>query len=153
MIPADEFAKAAGLQISQNDDVEERSVMDTNWSGQSDADKTVASQNNWADISNRGGLALGDFLAFVTFAAVGRSNHEEGLQILDVLTTAGPFLVSWFVISPFLGTYNRKATASLVSVPVQLIPGLLAAMASAMSIRYTYLYDRTLRTPTTSPNF
>lgn len=114
-------------------------MMDTNWSGQSDADRTVASQNNWADISNRGGLALGDFLAFIIFAAVGRSNHDEGLQLLDILTTAGPFLVSWFVVSPFLGTYNRKATASLASVPVQLVPGWLASMVSAISIRYGYV--------------
>ena len=76
---ADEFATQAGFDLSSDDDMLEKAVGDTNWSGQSTADSVVASENNWSDLTSRVGLALGDFLALFLFAAIGRNNHEEGL--------------------------------------------------------------------------
>lgn len=37
-------------------------------------------------------LAL-DILAVIVFAAIGRASHEEGLTVLGVAETAGPFLI------------------------------------------------------------
>jgi len=68
----------------------------------------------------------------MTFAAIGRSNHDEGLNLLETLGTAAPFLFGWFVVGPFLGTYNRKATASVKSVFSQLIPGWAVTVAITM---------------------
>lgn len=132
---ADELATQAGFDLSSDDDIMEKSVGDTNWSGQSTADSVVASENNWSDLSSRLGLALGDFFALLLFAAIGRSNHEEGLNIIEILGTAGPFLLSYFIISPFLGAFNRNATASMGQVPVSLLPGWGVAMIGALSLR------------------
>ena len=76
---ADELATQAGFDLSSDDDILEKSVDNTNWSGQSTADTIVLSENNWNDVINRFGLAIGDFLALFIFAAIGRSNHDEGL--------------------------------------------------------------------------
>lgn len=38
-------------------------------------------------------LVGGDTAALLLFAAIGRRNHGEGLQILDTFNTALPFLV------------------------------------------------------------
>lgn len=38
-------------------------------------------------------LVGGDTLALLLFAAIGRRNHGEGLQLLQTLNTAVPFLV------------------------------------------------------------
>jgi len=93
------------------------------------------SENNLNDLSSRLGLALGDFAALVTFAAIGRNNHDEGVNLVDVLNTAAPFLFSWFALSPFLGAYNRKSTSSVKSVFTGIIPGWLASITLALSIR------------------
>ena len=137
---ADEFAKAAGFKVSDDDDMEEKAVMDTNWSGQSDVEQTFASENNWNDVTNRLGLAFGDFFALFIFAAIGRSNHDEGLNVIDVLGTAAPFVVSWFSLSPFLGAFNRKATSTLNAVPIQIIPGIHQKLNSN-KIKDNFVYN------------
>ena len=86
---ADELATQAGFDLSSDDDIMEKSVGDTNWSGQSTADSVVASENNWSDLSSRLGLALGDFFALLLFAAIGRSNHEEG----HFFNVYGPYIL------------------------------------------------------------
>lgn len=62
-------------------------------------------------------------------------HSDLGMNLIEVLGTAGPFLISWFVLSPFLGAYNRKATATLGSIPVELLPGWLVSMTGALTIR------------------
>ena len=61
--------------------------------------------------------------------------YAPGLNIIEILGTAGPFLLSWFIISPFLGAFNRNATASMGQVPVSLLPGWGVAMIGALSLR------------------
>ena len=77
---ADELATKAGFDLSSDDDMLEKSVSDTNWSGQSTMDSVIASENNYNDLTSRLGLAFGDFLALFIFAAIGRNNHEEGVD-------------------------------------------------------------------------
>ena len=63
------------------------------------------------------------------------SNHDEGLNLFEILSTAGPFLFGWFAVGPFLGTYNRKATSTVSSVFIDIIPGWALSLAAALSIR------------------
>ena len=55
-------------------------------------------------------LIAGDALCFVIFAAMGLRSHQEGQGIGDVLLTAYPFALAWFLVAPFLGAYRRRAT-------------------------------------------
>lgn len=53
-------------------------------------------------------LIAGDALCFVVFAAMGLRSHQEGQGVGDVLVTAYPFALAWFVVAPFLGAYRRR---------------------------------------------
>jgi hypothetical protein len=86
-------------------------------------------------------LITGDILVFLIFATIGRNSHDEavGLNALGaIITTAFPFLLGWFLVSPWLGAFRRDimidpkkmarrtALAWLCSWPVaMLIRGLL----------------------------
>lgn len=141
---ANEFAKDAGFVIEEDDEDfdpddfgTEIAVKDTNWSGQSDLDTVTPSTNSWGDMGSRTGLVFADVAALITFAAIGRSNHGEGVDILALLGTAAPFVVSWLLLSPLLGTYSREATSSKGGIPVKIAPGWLVSVALALAIRGT----------------
>lgn len=55
-------------------------------------------------------LIAGDALCFVLFAAMGLRSHQEGQGPADVLVTAYPFALAWFLVAPFLGAYRRRAS-------------------------------------------
>ncbi|MBO0794899.1 MAG: DUF3054 domain-containing protein [Ktedonobacteraceae bacterium] len=55
-------------------------------------------------------LIVGDVLVFLIFSMVGRSSHGEaaGLDAFgQIVQTAAPFAIGWFLIAPFLGAYRR----------------------------------------------
>ena len=55
-------------------------------------------------------LVIGDILVFLIFAAIGRRSHGEasGLSsILQIVLTAAPFAIGWFLVSPWVGAYKR----------------------------------------------
>ncbi len=57
-------------------------------------------------------VALGDAVVFVIFSLVGRGNHHEASgagALPDVLGTAAPFLVGWFLVAPLVGAYRHSA--------------------------------------------
>lgn len=54
-------------------------------------------------------LAAGDAASLLLFAAIGRSSHAETLMVLDVLSTAAPFLAAWAVAAPLAGAYGEAA--------------------------------------------
>jgi hypothetical protein len=59
-------------------------------------------------------LMVGDILSFLVFASIGRSSHgaAAGLSAMfEVLKTAAPFLLGWFLVAPFLGAYRRSQPA------------------------------------------
>jgi hypothetical protein len=141
---ADEFVKEAGFDIDGN--IEERDVVDTKWSGQGGLDVTRVSKSNWEDMLTRPGLLCGDMAAFTLFASIGRSNHGEGIDILNVLGTAFPFMLFWVAISPLLGAYTRKATANLKQIPIELIFPWAVSMPCALALR-GFLRDAIPPTP------
>lgn len=55
-------------------------------------------------------LAALDFLAILLFAFIGTTSHNSASDYLAVLAVAVPFLLSWFITTPFLGLYNPTAT-------------------------------------------
>lgn len=54
-------------------------------------------------------LVIGDAVALMIFAAIGRASHgeEAGLTALaQVAETAAPFIMGWFAIAPLIGAYR-----------------------------------------------
>lgn len=81
-------------------------------------------------------LIIGDAIAFMAFAAIGRANHGEaaGLDaILQVAETAAPFAIGWFAVAPLAGAFRsgvvgrprtmlgRTALAWLLAWPIGLV--------------------------------
>ena len=80
-------------------------------------------------------MVIVDVLALLTFAAIGRSNHGEGIDIASLLGTAAPFIGSWLLISPLLGSYTRDATKSRNGIPIALLPSWLVSVGLALAVR------------------
>ena len=59
-------------------------------------------------------VSLIDTVALTTFAAVGKASHnpDGSWDVLGVLLTAFPFLVSWFAVAPLMGCFTPQATTS-----------------------------------------
>ncbi|CAK0753841.1 hypothetical protein CVIRNUC_002251 [Coccomyxa viridis] len=57
-------------------------------------------------------LVGGDALALLAFAAVGRRNHGESLNIGSIFSVAWPFLAGWYGSASLLGGYSAPATGS-----------------------------------------
>ena len=72
-----------------------------------------------ATAKNRSILFGGDVAAFSIFSAIGRMNHGERMNPLDVAATASPFVLGWVTASYLLGTtgafgdYTRKSDANV----------------------------------------
>src|SRR6266436_6102665 len=55
-------------------------------------------------------LVIGDTLVFLIFAIIGRQSHGEPVgptALLQILRTAAPFALGWFLVAPFVGAYRR----------------------------------------------
>ena len=83
-------------------------------------------------------LIGGDLLVLLLFTWVGRSSHSlSGIDIFAGLATAAPFIISWFLIAPWLGLFQvevsqtwRKLVPRLLLV--WLIGGPLAGLLRAL---------------------
>ena len=54
-------------------------------------------------------LAVGDALVFLIFAFIGRQSHGEPVgpsAILQIVLTAAPFALGWFIVAPFVGAFR-----------------------------------------------
>lgn len=61
------------------------------------------------NLKRRWYLPLGDLFVLILFASIGRASHEEGLTVLGIVETAAPFVLGWFVATPFMGAYRDEA--------------------------------------------
>lgn len=138
-LEADAMIRQAGFKIDDDGEepaIDERAIMDTKWSGQSEVEATASSQRNFNDLTGRPGLLFFDVIAIVAFAAIGRSSHSEGTSdIIALLTTAGPFLISWLLLSPLLGGFSREATKSKGSVLQGTLLPWAVSMPAALALR------------------
>ena len=57
---------------------------------------------------------LADLLALLAFAAVGVYSHQGALALKDLFRAAWPFLLAWFLVAPFTGTWRDGRLAPLV---------------------------------------
>ena len=57
-------------------------------------------------------LVLGDVVALLLFALVGRMTHDEGIAFADVVATASPFAIGWFASARVAGAYDARARAA-----------------------------------------
>jgi Protein of unknown function (DUF3054). len=60
-------------------------------------------------------LATLDFAALVLFAGIGKANHDTTTGAIDLqstLSTAAPFVISWYATSPFTGIYDSTSSTS-----------------------------------------
>lgn len=85
-------------------------------------------------------LVVGDFLVLLLFAWVGRSSHGlSGLDIKAIIVTAAPFMIGWFLITPWFGLFSADVSQNWR----KLIPRLLIAWAIggalALVLRALYL--------------
>ena len=132
---ADDIIKAAGLSLEDeelDEQVVQRPIKDTLWSGQSNVEESIRSKNNLQDVVNRKGLAVGDSIALISAAAIGRSYIGESVDIISAFATSVPFIVSWLLVSPFLGSFTREATSSKGNIPRGLIVGWTIAIPIAI---------------------
>jgi FtsH-binding integral membrane protein len=83
-------------------------------------------------------LALGDALSFVIFAALGTHSHQQSDNVFWV---AFPFAAAWFLVSPFLGAFNRRDTTGLARMVRHTEIGWLAAWPLALVLRWVFSAD------------
>lgn len=81
-------------------------------------------------------LAALDFASILFFALVGTASHATaGIDFLAVLAVAVPFLISWFVITPFLGLYSDKATSDKMGAFLNASKGWIVAIPMGCVLR------------------
>lgn len=72
-------------------------------------------------------LIIGDTVAILAFAALGRAEHQTGIHFAGIVSTAAPFLAAWYAVGFWLRTFHPDRTASpLAAVRSVLLPWLLA---------------------------
>ena len=87
-------------------------------------------------------LVLGDIVAFLAFAAIGRGTHNEptGLTAIpEIVLTAAPFAIGWFIVAPFAGAYRPE----LVKQPAAMVKRTALAWALswpvALALRWLFV--------------
>jgi hypothetical protein len=80
------------------------------------ASKDTLGDNGRVNIGRIIMLVIGDAIVFLIFAAVGRRSHGEAAGLssfLQVVGTATPFALGWFIIAPLVGAYRRRQTTGV----------------------------------------
>ncbi|MGQ9548271.1 MAG: DUF3054 domain-containing protein [Roseiflexus sp.] len=83
-------------------------------------------------------LVIGDTLALLIFAALGRASHgeEAGLMALtQVAETAMPFITGWFIVAPLFGAYRVQATGALQPMLARTALTWLVALPIGLGLR------------------
>ncbi|HLZ23174.1 MAG TPA: DUF3054 domain-containing protein [Ktedonobacterales bacterium] len=92
----------------------------------------------------RAALVAGDIISFLVFAGVGRNTHHEasGLgAIARIATTAAPFALGWFLVSPFAGAFRRSLVGAPRRMLVRTELAWLAAWPVALVLRWAFAPD------------
>lgn len=81
-------------------------------------------------------LVVGDILCFMIFASLGTNAHGKGVNFLQTTWVAVPFLVAWFVVSPFVGAFRSDVATSPRKMLIRTILSWLASWPVAMLLRW-----------------
>ena len=87
-------------------------------------------------------LIIGDALAFIVFAAIGRGSHGEAIgpsAIVQILLTAAPFAAGWFIVAPFLGAFRRDITDNPRKMLNRTLLAWLCSWPVAMALRGVFV--------------
>ncbi|RME84172.1 MAG: DUF3054 domain-containing protein [Caldilineae bacterium] len=63
-------------------------------------------------------LYVGDFIAILLFAILGRRSHglpTDAAAFAETFQTAAPYLIGWFLVSPWLGAFRPLARQDILS--------------------------------------
>ncbi len=96
-------------------------------------------------------LAVGDAIVFLIFAAIGRNNHGEasGLAAIpQIVLTAAPFAIGWFIVAPFIGVFRRKLADEPKAMAMRTALAWLLSWPVGLLLRWFFV-DR-LKNPPTS---
>jgi hypothetical protein len=97
-------------------------------------------------------LVAGDLLCFLIFVSLGANQHGEGFNLLYTLWLAVPFVVAWFLVSPFVGAFRADIATMPRKMARRTILSWLAAWPVAMALRWL-LVDRVKVPPVTFSSF
>ncbi len=83
-------------------------------------------------------LVIGDTLAFIIFAIIGRSSHGESVDpgsIFQILLTAAPFAAGWLIVAPFLGAFRGDITDNPRKMVARTLLAWVCSWPVAMALR------------------
>ena len=80
-------------------------------------------------------LLSGDVAAFVLFAVVGLSSHEQDYSPAAFARTVLPFLLPWLVTAGVAGLYRRRTDVGPSSVIKPVLIAWLPAWAAGLALR------------------
>jgi hypothetical protein len=86
-------------------------------------------------------LVVGDLIAFVVFAALGRETHNEATSpdaIGQTLWTALPFALGWFLVAPWLGAFKRAGAERPLQMLRRTEIAWLASWPVALLLRWAF---------------
>ena len=87
-------------------------------------------------------LVTGDVVCFLIFAALGRNTHGEAAgfaAIPQIITTALPFVIGWFLVSPFVGAFRREIVARPGAMALRTALAWLLSWPVAMLLRGVFV--------------
>lgn len=94
-------------------------------------------EGSYEALAARPVLVVLDIVSILIFAAVGKASHsaDGSIDLVAVGITAFPFLLSWFSITPLLGSYDSLATQDPVGALLYTARGWGLAVPVGCAIR------------------
>ena len=83
----------------ENPEVEVIPLQQTRFQGVANIDDESSETSQSNVLKRRAILFAGDVAAFSVFATIGRASHGEGLNPIDIVGTASPFILGWAAAS------------------------------------------------------
>lgn len=83
-------------------------------------------------------VLIGDVLVFLIFSVIGTYSHEGLMGIGQVIWTALPFILSWFLIAPFLGAFRRELMTRPKAMALKTMLAWLAAWPLGVALHFVF---------------
>jgi Protein of unknown function (DUF3054) len=83
-------------------------------------------------------VLIGDILVFLIFSVIGTYSHEDLLGIGKVIWTALPFILSWFLIAPFLGAFRRELMTQPKAMALRTMNAWLVAWPLSVALHFVF---------------
>ncbi|MHB8599944.1 MAG: DUF3054 domain-containing protein [Ktedonobacteraceae bacterium] len=119
------------------------------------AQKAPKVQKEQSPLARIATLAVGDAIVFLIFAAIGRNSHGEasGLSAIpQIVLTAAPFAVGWFIVAPFLGVFRRGLADEPKAMAMRTALAWLLSWPVGLLLRWFFV-DRLKNPPTSAADF